>query len=78
MDTYSVAEAKAQLSKLIRRAGKGREIVITRHGKPVARIQPIARPKGRVDIEWLADRLRKRPKARVSIVDELRRMRDEA
>jgi hypothetical protein len=31
-----------------------------------------------VDIEWLADRLRKRPKARVSIVDELRRMRDEA
>jgi len=77
MDTYSIAEAKAQLSKLIKRAGKGREIVITRHGKPVARIQPIARPQGRVDVEWLAQRLKKQPKLRVSIVEEIRKMRDE-
>jgi prevent-host-death family protein len=77
MDTYSIAEAKAQLSKLIKRAGKGREIVITRHGKPVARIQPIARPQGRVDVEWLVQRLKKQPKLRVSIVEEVRKMRDE-
>lgn len=77
METYSIAEAKAQLSRLIRRAGKGREVVITRHGKPVARLQPIAPPQGRVDIEWLATRLGKQPKLRVSIVGEVRKMRDE-
>ena len=33
-----LAEAKAQLSSLIDRAESGEEIVITRHGKPVARI----------------------------------------
>ncbi len=75
MDTYSIAQAKAQLSKLIRRAGKGREIIITRHGKPVARLQPVARREGRVDVEWLANRLGKQPKLKVSIVGEVRRMR---
>ena len=33
-----LAEAKAQLSSLVDRAESGEEIVITRHGKPVARI----------------------------------------
>lgn len=77
MESYSIAEAKAQLSKLIKRAGKGREIVITKHGKPVARLQPIARPQGAIDVEWLARRLERQPRLRVSIVDEVRKMRDE-
>ena len=33
-----LAEAKANLSELIRRAEAGEEITITRHGKPVAQL----------------------------------------
>lgn len=36
----SVAEAKAKFSELIRRAEAGEEILVTRHGKVVARLLP--------------------------------------
>ena len=37
----SVTDAKAQLTKLLRRAEAGDKIVLTRHGQPVARLVPI-------------------------------------
>ena len=37
-----VTEAKARLTELVRRAEAGEEIVLTRHGKPAARIVPAA------------------------------------
>ena len=40
----SVTEAKAQLTELVRRAEAGDEIVLTRHGKPAARIVAVAPP----------------------------------
>lgn len=40
----SVTEAKAQLTELVRRAEAGEEIVLTRHGKPAARLIPAAPP----------------------------------
>jgi prevent-host-death family protein len=41
----SVSEAKAQLTDLVRRAEAGDEIVLTRHGRDVARIAAVkARP----------------------------------
>ena len=48
MSTYSVAEAKAGLPSLIKRAMAGEEVIITRHGKPVAEIRPasIVNPAG--------------------------------
>jgi prevent-host-death family protein len=36
-----VAEAKAQLSDLLRRAEGGQEIIVTRNGEPVARLGPV-------------------------------------
>lgn len=36
----SIAEAKAKFSELIRRAEAGEEILVTRHGKIVARVLP--------------------------------------
>lgn len=36
----SVSEAKAQLTELVRRAEAGDEIILTRHGHPVARMIP--------------------------------------
>ena len=44
MGTYSVAEAKNRLSVLIDKAIEGEEVVITRHGKPVAEIRSKTTP----------------------------------
>lgn len=41
MPTINVFDAKAQFSKLIARAEGGEEIVISRHGRPVARLVPM-------------------------------------
>ena len=48
MTKYHINEAKANLSALIAAAEKGEDVVITRYGKPVARISPIKKPKKRV------------------------------
>lgn len=40
--TVNVADAKAHLSALIDRAAAGEEIVLTRAGRPVARLMPLA------------------------------------
>ena len=37
----ALSDAKAQLTDLVRRAEAGEEIILTRHGTPVARIAPI-------------------------------------
>jgi len=47
-----VAEAKAHLSELLDRAAAGETITITRHGKPVARLQPAAPPPLRRPRRW--------------------------
>ena len=38
----SVSEAKAQLTDLVRRAEAGEEVVLTRFGKAVAKLVPVA------------------------------------
>ncbi len=40
MDTVGAYEAKTQLSKLLERVMKGERITITKHGVPVAVLQP--------------------------------------
>lgn len=40
MDTVGAYEAKTQLSKLLERVMKGERIAITKHGVPVAVLQP--------------------------------------
>jgi prevent-host-death family protein len=41
MPQYSMVKAKAELSQLIEQALRGEDVVLTRRGKPVARIVPI-------------------------------------
>jgi len=36
----SVSDAKAQLTELVRRAEAGEDVVLTRHGQPVAKLVP--------------------------------------
>jgi prevent-host-death family protein len=42
MDSYNVAEAKSHLSEILERVSQGEEILLTRRGKPVARVLPAA------------------------------------
>ena len=63
MTTYSVAEAKNRLPRLIDKALEGEEVVITRRGKPVIELRPAAvrqAPPVGTD-EWLFQRTRARP-----------------
>ena len=41
-DRYSVYEAKAHLSAILRQVREGRTVYVTHHGEPVAEIRPVA------------------------------------
>jgi len=47
-DTYSLYEAKAKLSAIIRRVREGRRVIVTVHGEPVAEIRPLEKDEGDV------------------------------
>jgi prevent-host-death family protein len=54
-DTVNLAEAKAMLSELVRRAAGGETINIALRGRPVARIVPLETERQPLDIEaWRA------------------------
>ena len=42
MVTVNLARAKARLSELLDKVEEGQEVVITRRGRPVARLSPAA------------------------------------
>ena len=42
MDTVNLYEAKTRLSQLVERAAKGEEIIISKAGRPLARLMPLA------------------------------------
>jgi antitoxin (DNA-binding transcriptional repressor) of toxin-antitoxin stability system len=46
MSSYSIGEAKTQLSKLVHMAEDGEEVVLRRGQKPVARVVPILAGEG--------------------------------
>ena len=45
MASYQIKEVKTNLSALVVAAEKGEDVIITRYGKPVARISGIEKPK---------------------------------
>ena len=53
MDSVNVHEAKTHLSRLLARVAAGEEIVISKRGRPVARLVPAGPvPKTRVPGAW--------------------------
>jgi prevent-host-death family protein len=44
MKAVNIHEAKTHLSRLLKRVGRGEEIVISKAGTPVARLVPLASP----------------------------------
>lgn len=45
MNTVSLTQARAKLSEILNRVESGEEIVVTRHGRPIARISAVRAPK---------------------------------
>lgn len=79
MSSYSVAEAKNNLPKLLDRMLAGEEVTITRRGVPVARLEPTQKTQptsGPIDVEWFK-RVRIKPTAPMDSVTLVRLMRDE-
>ena len=75
--SVGVAQAKARLSEILSRVESGEEIVITRRGKPVARLCPERKPKKALDLRAI-DRIRESlPRAKVSSAELIRQLRDE-
>jgi len=56
---YSLYEAKAKLSALIRQVREGRSVVITLHGEPVAQLTPVDRSNRPVSLRQRMDELAK-------------------
>jgi prevent-host-death family protein len=77
MVTVSLAQAKAQLSALLDKVEAGEEVVVTRHGRAVARILPAMRAKEPIPVDELAAFRATMPFMSRSSAEMLREMRDE-
>lgn len=73
MSSYSVADAKNTLPKLIDKALAGEEVIITRRGKPVVELRPALRQAAPAigTHEWLRARTRARPGVGLTSVEIL-------
>ena len=47
MSVFTIHEAKTNLSRLLKKASEGEEVIIARGAKPVARLVPLGETKGR-------------------------------
>jgi len=80
MTTYSVADAKGSLPRLIDRALEGEEVIISRHGKAVAELRPIAKGRAKAPpagYAWLKARRQSRPTVGLTSVELLNQLYEE-
>ncbi len=55
----SVTEAKGQLTELVRRAEAGDEVILTRHGHPAVRLEPLRETIDRATRRAVLDEVRR-------------------
>lgn len=70
MKTFTIHEAKTNLSKLIEQACQGEEVIIARGPEPVVRLVPIADIKGRRQPGALRGKLHVGPEFFEPLADE--------
>ena len=58
MTTVGAYEAKTHLPRLIRAAERGETVIITRHGKPVAKLGPV-QDQRREDVAQVIERMKR-------------------
>lgn len=75
MRIITLADAKAHLSAVLDDVAAGQEVVVTRRGRPVARIVAEPAPRKRAAVAWvesLRDFVEAQPMARGSSVADMR------
>ncbi len=80
MTSYSVADAKNQLPSLLSASARGERVTITKYGKPVAELRPVANAAKRVSaasIDWIEQQLAGLPRSREDSVAQLDALRDD-
>lgn len=77
METLSLAQAKARLSEVLDWVEAGEEVVITRRGRAVARIESVSKPLQPIAFGELAAVRAKLPQATTSSVELIRQLRNE-
>ena len=81
MSRYSVAETKNSLSSLLDKVAAGEEVIITKHGKPVAEIRPMvstSQQPSEFSYEWLRKRRDARKPIGITSVELLKALHDES
>jgi prevent-host-death family protein len=58
MNSVNIYEAKTQLSKLVDQAAQGNDVIISRSGKPVARLTALEKPAQRIRFGVLKGKVR--------------------
>jgi prevent-host-death family protein len=76
MLAISLAHAKAHLSELLDAVEAGEELLITRHGRPVARVSPAFPEKKQLPLQRLAQLRQQLPKRQESSAKVLRDLRN--
>lgn len=76
MNSYSLADAKARLSELIDKVEAGETVEITRRGRPVARLTPLAPQLHKVDVAALRRLAAVLPMQKQGATEAIRTMRD--
>ena len=77
MVTVNLAQAKAHLSELLDKVESGEDVIITRHGRPVAHLHAASREKHPLALDELAAFRATMPPLQRPSVELLRQMRDE-
>jgi prevent-host-death family protein len=77
MLTVNLVQAKAHLSELLDKVEAGEEVIITRHGRAVAHLHAVSRPKQPLRLDDLAAFRATMPPLRGSSARSLREARDE-
>jgi len=76
--TTTLADAKAHLSQLAEQAAAGKEIVITKHGRPFARLTRVSKPLQPLNLERIAAFREQLPTSSVDAGDFIRALREDA
>lgn len=80
MTRYGIADARNRLPSLVSASERGERVTITRYGKPVAELRPIASEGKRVSaasIDWLERQLADLPASEEDSVAQLDALRGE-
>ena len=76
MRAMSLAQAKAHLSELLNTVESGEEVVITRHGHPIARVVSASPLKQVLPLQRLAELRQQLPAWQGNSAESLRALRD--